>query len=820
MAQYQISLNEPFGIGALVVDPLGNSITHDNENIRVEPKLIEVLSVLAAHAGDVVTRDDILNAVWPNAVATSDESLTRVISELRRSMAIAPGGRNYIQTIPKRGYRLAAEVDLNPPGTGASEVPDPNSKPNPRAKPAVSDGKPEQLPNQFDTPSPTRDYPIRAIAASITFLALLGLVMFWTPFQETSRKADNQPLSTSEITDKSQASSFFDAQPNTSRAVTSLVVLPLKSNPSNPKADYLNESVAEQLINALSTSEEIRVLAHSSAFAFRDNRQNYEQMASVLDVTHVLDGEISSGPDGEHLTANLIDVSSGNSVFSWSAPLEYGEMEHSLTALQSAIVNFGTDRFSSHKTKEKRSANDGFRLASAEAYDHYLRGVAKQRAGGTENLRQARALFETSILLDPDYGPAHGRLAQTILSLGAEIGGVTVLDRTDARASATPHVSKALNLTPMGIDALEAQWRLQLSDGRCVDAEKTLETALARYPSHAPAHYSLYEARCCLGKWIAAYASAETAAMLDPFNDQYAMDHASTLILQDRYDDAHAIWRRVLDQHPEKSTGYRGLGHYNRFQGKLAAAKNWYDQALTIEPNLMWNRLYAARNLADLGLFEEAAALYPSSHQWELHAAKGEFPDALLLLAADGETPKAYSNYDEAAEVLAMLGRFDEAKTLLEAYADATTGLIGPLFADYPELDLPAPHLVFLRKRIGDDAGATELAERTRVFLDEYRENGGSDYLYDVIEARLAAALGNDKIAATWLESAVSRGFRIRRAQYFPEFVALGDNSALQPVLKRMDQLAAADRQALLAYNNAGVHGTIVARTPLTQRRE
>ena len=315
---------------------------------------------------------------------------------------------------------------------------------------------------------------------------------------------------------------------------------------------------------------------------------------------------------------------------------------------------------------------------------------------------------------------------------GAEIGGVAALDPDEAKSRAQPHIDAALALAPLASDSLEAKWRLQLSRNDCAGAERTLETALAHYPSNAAAQYQLYQSRCCQGKWIAAFESARNASLLDPFDDQYAMDYASTLILLNRYDEAERVWRRILELQPERSTGYRGLGHYNRFQGKLAAAQDWYAQALEINPDLIWNRLYAARNLLDMGLFDAARALYPDSHRWELFFAQGEFDRALAALTSSRGEPDDDASHDEIAEILSAQKRFDESRALLEGYAAKTEGTIGPLFADFPELDIPAPHLVYLRRRDGDAAGVDELAALIRVFIAGYRDGGGDDYLLDV----------------------------------------------------------------------------------------
>jgi TolB-like protein/Flp pilus assembly protein TadD len=94
------------------VEPSLNSVTGPAGTIRLEPKVMQVLVLLAAHAGQVVTKERLIRTVWPDAFVT-DDVLTRAISELRRVFGDDPKDSRFIQTIPKSGYRLIARVSPN-----------------------------------------------------------------------------------------------------------------------------------------------------------------------------------------------------------------------------------------------------------------------------------------------------------------------------------------------------------------------------------------------------------------------------------------------------------------------------------------------------------------------------------------------------------------------------------------------------------------------------------------------------------------------------------------------------------------------------------
>ncbi|MFZ1909769.1 MAG: transcriptional regulator, partial [Burkholderiales bacterium] len=96
-------------VGEWWADRSTNELGRAGETLRLEPKAMEVLMALAARAGQVVSREELLAAVWPGVVV-GDEALTQSIIKLRRALGDNPRTPSYIETISKRGYRLIAPV--------------------------------------------------------------------------------------------------------------------------------------------------------------------------------------------------------------------------------------------------------------------------------------------------------------------------------------------------------------------------------------------------------------------------------------------------------------------------------------------------------------------------------------------------------------------------------------------------------------------------------------------------------------------------------------------------------------------------------------
>ncbi|MGH8250203.1 MAG: tetratricopeptide repeat protein [Steroidobacteraceae bacterium] len=118
-------LEKGFQLGEFRIDPRAGEVTGPGGAEKLDPKVMDVLVALAEHAGQVVLREDLLSRLWPNAVVT-DDALSRCIYELRRQLSQAGGDESFkamLETVPKRGYRLNAEITPLPAAAAAPRQP-------------------------------------------------------------------------------------------------------------------------------------------------------------------------------------------------------------------------------------------------------------------------------------------------------------------------------------------------------------------------------------------------------------------------------------------------------------------------------------------------------------------------------------------------------------------------------------------------------------------------------------------------------------------------------------------------------------------------
>jgi DNA-binding winged helix-turn-helix (wHTH) protein len=108
-ASQGVDANTSYVVGDVHVDPTINCVQVGDTVTHVEPRHMAVLACLVRRAGETVGRDDLLNAGWGDR-GVSDESLTETISRLRRALGDSPRAPRFIRTVPKKGYRLIAQV--------------------------------------------------------------------------------------------------------------------------------------------------------------------------------------------------------------------------------------------------------------------------------------------------------------------------------------------------------------------------------------------------------------------------------------------------------------------------------------------------------------------------------------------------------------------------------------------------------------------------------------------------------------------------------------------------------------------------------------
>ncbi|MFZ2508185.1 MAG: winged helix-turn-helix domain-containing protein [Steroidobacteraceae bacterium] len=478
-----------FQLGELTVDPRAGEARGPGGRERLDPKVMDVLVMLAQHVGQVVLREDLLSRLWPNVVVT-DEVLSRCIYELRRQLSQAAGNERFkelIETIPKRGYRLIGDVIPAPDPTSTSPSPPPKWR------------------------SPTL---IAATAAVGLLLIVFGRRVIDTP-------ADTHPRPAAAAAD-------------------SIAVLPFVDMSEGHDQSHFSDGIAEEILNRLALSRELRVIARTSSFSLRDPSLDVAEIARKLNVTHVLEGSVRKAGDRIRVTAQLIAASDSSHL--WSDTFDRG-----LDDVFSVQDEIATSVATALKITLGGGTPKGRMATSVEAYESFLKAEFFYFRRAPGDIERAVTYYKEAVSIDSRYAKAWAALAGAYSYLAWDgVHPDEELQRLQGEAAL-----KAVELDPRLAVAHSrlAQFYSETSDGK--KAEVHARIAMALDPDEPMVLSSMSSAAFDAGDIDEAIAIGRRIVSRDPLNPVNRQLLAVLLLADHRFDEAMSEYRSVLELSPD-----------------------------------------------------------------------------------------------------------------------------------------------------------------------------------------------------------------------------------------------------------------------------
>jgi serine/threonine-protein kinase len=354
-----------------------------------------------------------------------------------------------------------------------------------------------------------------------------------------------------------------------------IAVLPLANLSSDPENEYFGDGLAEEIINALTRIPELKVIARTSAFAFKGTNTDVRKIADTLGVSHVLDGSVRRAGARIRVTAQLIAASDGSHLWSERYDRELADVFQIQDDIAQSIASALRVTLTSQveRALAKRSTEN------VDAHHLYLKGrfqAAKRTAGA---LGKAIEHYRSAIEIDPACAIAYAGLGECYVPL-AFYGHM--LPR-DAWLKASAAARQALELDPRLPEARAVLARARLfTDRDPAGSTREYRDALELDPDYSRARQGMAENLVALGRFDEAAAQIARAVQSDPL--ALPLNAAVGLIayFSRRYDEAIAAFRRTLEMDAYFYPAHWLLGLALEQTGALADAESSLTLAATL----------------------------------------------------------------------------------------------------------------------------------------------------------------------------------------------------------------------------------------------
>jgi serine/threonine-protein kinase len=275
----------------------------------------------------------------------------------------------------------------------------------------------------------------------------------------------------------------------------SIAVLPFTNMSADRENEFFADGITEDILNALSHIRDLRVVGRASAFSFKDKKHDLQAIGDQLEVRTVLDGSVRRVGSRVRITAQLVDVADGHSL--WSE--RYDRELEDVFAVQDEIATAIAERLKAPLDETRAIALAGRVPEDIDAYQAYLKGRALLHRRG-HGIKQGMAMMERALALDPNYGLAFAGLAD-----GYSMLGLFGLARPeDNAASARRAATKALDVAPDVAEANGAMAMVSLLfDWDFAVAERLFKRALELNPGYIQGgswYYGFYVGFTC-ARW-------------------------------------------------------------------------------------------------------------------------------------------------------------------------------------------------------------------------------------------------------------------------------------------------------------------------------
>ena len=327
--------------GSYEVDLRAGELRKKGFKIRLQEKPFQILAALLEHPGELVTRKELQERLWSaDTFVDFDGSLNAAVGKVREALGDSAENPRFVETLPRRGYRFIAPVEKH--------------------------------------------------VSSLTAATDSGA----SP--QSSAEGQGLPLAKDEV---NVAWTGRASAPHEK----SIAVLPFENLSSESEQEYFCDGITEELINALTQVDGLRVVARTSAFAFKGQHRDIRRIGEELNVGIVVEGTVRKAGDRLRITAQFINVLSGYHL--WSR--QYDRKLKDVFAIQEEIAQAIVKALRIRLVGQLNRSLVNKYTDNLEAYTLYLKGLHRWHKQTKEEMKRACRYFEQAAQQDPNFAPAY-----------------------------------------------------------------------------------------------------------------------------------------------------------------------------------------------------------------------------------------------------------------------------------------------------------------------------------------------------------------------------------------------------------------------------
>jgi TolB-like protein/DNA-binding winged helix-turn-helix (wHTH) protein len=517
--------------GVFDVDLESGDVRKNGVLIRLHDKPFQVLQALLEKPGDVVSRKDLQDRLWPgDTLVEFENGLNNAISRLRDALGDSADSSRFIQTVPRRGYRFIAPVQVASPALAAPLVP--------AVLPGIADAASSHPPRQ-------RGRHLGA-AASVVIIGLAVAAFFYDRSTEPA------------------------AHP-----IDSVAVLPFATATEETRDDYIAFGMTEALIAELSRVAELKVISQTSAFQYKGTQQPLTEIARDLGVGAIVEGSVVDEGAEVRITVQLIDARTDTHL--WTET--YRRAHDRVLATQRQLARTVADEVRLRLTGGAAAPRSAPPAVETRAHEAYLKGRYFLQRRGEVNLDRARSYFEEAIAVDPRYAPPLAGLADFYI-LTDSMAPSEAFPKAKAYAirSVEADGEFAGGHAALGYAYFYGEWNWER-------AERAFERALEIDSGDSVARYRFARVLVSLGRFDEARVHITRALTLDPLS--ITVHDAAAMLWFNARDYERMIQQaaRILELDPRDYRAYEHGAVANFLLGRHEEALAAAERGLALLPD-------------------------------------------------------------------------------------------------------------------------------------------------------------------------------------------------------------------------------------------